>query len=702
MTGVPTIVCPECSGLTHTVLRCECVSGGDQLIVDGAGYADEPYRDCRLCRGDGSVLRPCLWCGRTGVRRAELVVSVVNVDTGSVASQRIRPGRITVERGPDGVWAMPLRPVVDRLAGQVGAVDVAGLPAVGPDPDGTLVWLPRSWAPELPAAERHRIEAEALARGDHSPWRVLLGRSVPPAAPPDPGRHLGELCRVANLLHVDLVVEARDQHGRVVWDVRYELPGGTVPVDPHLYEVDLPSAVAATTVVTATARLGETGLTAPAYTVRSSLGMLPAPTVVDLAELERWLRVDLAGSPGAQVIWRNGRWWHTRLCEGDPIEELYEWDTGQVVRYVTPRLLRVTEPPDPTWWGAPIRGHECPDCRPGDRLRRCDCRVRGTDPDPDCPRCCGAGFAPGQGACPTCGDSRRIHSALTVTVTDLTRATHHLWQPTVELSTAGGRVAGEAAVRVGCHPDGTPILQLREHYRAAGLADRFGVRPEHLIRLDQPGGHPLGQDLLEGTLTGPDPDTAPGPDSQAPRPGPDSQTPDPGGDDPARRYVTRAARGVPGARLLVLARPPAAPPTVELIRLAVGLHLAVTVVACDHRRDADDPNRLHGVRWRVDVTSTASDLDLRRPWWPSVEAAVADRFAHLGPTLRDTLPTSAHQPLPAPTTVDPVGVQDPTSALRRLARRHAGQVVAARLDGTGCRFWHADTTGPRALTDRCP
>ncbi|MER7164660.1 hypothetical protein ABT336_01090 [Micromonospora sp. NPDC000207] len=667
MTGTPTTTCPDCSGLSYTIARCGCVSGGDQLVVDGAAYADEPYRDCRLCRGDGSVVQPCIWCGRTGVRRAELVVSVVNADTGAVASTRIRPGGIIARCDPDGVWTMPMRPVVERLAARVGALDVRPVSVVGADPDGTLVWLSRDWAPNLPVEQRHRIEAEALIRGDHSPWRVLVGRSTPPVDGPDPGRHLGWLCGVANLLHLDLVVEARMEHGQVAWDVRFEMPGGVVPTDPRHAERDLAAAVRATTVATATARLAEAGVTAPAYTVRSSVGVLPAPQVVDVAEVERWVRVDLGGGAGAQAIWRNGRWWHTPLREGNPVEELYEWDTGQVVRFVTPRLVRVTEPPEPAWWGAPIRHRECPDCRPDSRLRRCDCRRGDTDPDPDCPDCCGAGMAPGWGNCLTCGGTRRIHSAMTVTVTDLTRATHRLWQP----------AAGEPMNRVGTNPDGTPIFQVGEDRRVAGLAADFGVGSEYLTRVDD--GHPVGQDLLDGTVTGVGP-----------------------GEDPGIRHVEQTARRLPGARLIVLAHPPAAPPVADLIRVGTGLDLAVTVVARDHRLDAADPTRLHGVRWRVDVTSPAAPPDLRQPWWPSLEAAVADRFAHLGTALRESVPVLPTRPVPAPVNSAPMQVQDPTPALRRLAARHAGQVVAVRADRTGCRFWLAEASGPRALTEPVP
>ncbi|GGL94830.1 MULTISPECIES: hypothetical protein [Micromonospora] len=229
--------------------------------------------------------------------------------------------------------------------------------------------------------------------------------------------------------------------------------------------------------------------------------------------------------------------------------------------------------------------------------------------------------------------------------------------------------------KVGSNPDGTPIVQLPPHYRVAGLADLLGVRPEHLTRLDQPGGYPLDQHLLDGTVT--DAGDASGGGSGGSSFGGSFGGSGGGsfGDGPAQRYVARAARSTPGARLFVLAQPPAAPPVVELIRLAVGLDLAVTVVACDHRHDAADPTRLHGVRWRVDVTGPAAEVDLRQPWWPSLEAAATDCLAHLGSAVRQALPTSPHRPLPAPTwpadpdlPSTPTGPMPPTPELAGAVR----------------------------------
>jgi hypothetical protein len=152
----------------------------------------------------------------------------------------------------------------------------------------TDVWDPRrplaeqsvplpTWRPGLPADRRRAIEAEAIAREDLYPWRLYLGRcAAPPAA--DPDRALGRLCAVADLLCLDLVVEARrEPWGTLTWDVRYEVPGAGVPEQPGHRAHDLPEAVATTRVRDALAGLAERGLRAPVHD-RPGLARPPAAT----------------------------------------------------------------------------------------------------------------------------------------------------------------------------------------------------------------------------------------------------------------------------------------------------------------------------------------------------------------------------------------------------------------------------------------
>lgn len=650
MLGV--IDCDECDGLGFRVRRCVCVQGGDQLIVDGDRCADQAYADCRVCGGDGSVVEPCGRCGRAGRRRAQLVVTVVNLDTGAAASRRLLPGRLEPPAGPDSITRA--RDIVTALAATVG---VRGLrPRWGQRAlDDPVYWLPRQWRADLPTRERLALEAEALAQQEYAPWRVYVGRGTEGPPPPEPGRELARLCELADLLHLDLVVEARRQHDMAVWAIRYELPGGRVPLDPRAHARDLPSAVVATTFREALRGLDERGRAAPAHTVRP-VRAAGVPPRVDLDRLGRAVLADLADDePGAQAVWRDGRWWHTPLRPAGTVEKLHERDTGQIVRYVRQLVRRAVEPPDPAWWGESVEHRPCPDCRPGTRLRRCHCRIGAPGPDPQCSRCSGAGFAPSGLACFTCRDGGRIPAALTVTVTDLRRVRHETWRP----------VAGESAPVVGYQPNGTPVHQLRPHWRLARHAASFGVRPADLSRLDEE--QPVDQDLLHGTVTVHDPAVA-----------------------PARQHVERVGAGLPGARLFVLAAAPDVPPLTDLLRLAHALDLAAVLTYCDHRLDLGDPTKVQGERWDLRLTARDAPLGAESPFCASVELAVARCVEYLDSHLLAAVPREPERPVPAPQAAPSPPVADPTALLRRVGRHYAGQPVLVSFDRECCRLWLAE------------
>jgi len=123
--GSPVVVCPSCDGLGFAVVACRCTDGGDRLLVtDGMDRpAGEPYRDCLLCQGDGAVGEPCHDCGQTGRRRAQLVLTMANLDTGAVASANVVPGVVEPVPWPgDGgeSWYLPLGPLLRDLAAVVG------------------------------------------------------------------------------------------------------------------------------------------------------------------------------------------------------------------------------------------------------------------------------------------------------------------------------------------------------------------------------------------------------------------------------------------------------------------------------------------------------------------------------------------------------------------------------------------------------
>ncbi|MEU8331051.1 hypothetical protein [Micromonospora sp. NPDC048839] len=663
MTGAPVVTCPDCDGMTFTLDPCRCTTYGDRFLADADVPAPprEAYRGCEQCRGAGTVAYPCYRCDRRGRRRAQLVVTVANLDTGAVASHQVVPGGLNPHRDPAGHWVVDLASRVRELAATVGAV-VA-------DADVPSLWLDRQWRPDLPAELRHELEAHAILRADHAPWRLVLGRST--AAPTvDPAARLARLCALADLLLLDLVVEARRQGGGFGWAVRYEVPGSPVPSGSPSRWRDLPEALTHTDVGDALTGLAERGLAVPARLLRPDSPRPPIAPAMDVDQLERRVLADCVDPggggelPGAQALWRDGRWWHTSLRSGDPEETLAEQPTGQVVRRVSVPVVRGYQPPDPPWLGEPVEWRPCPDCRPESRLRACDCRLGGRPADNDCPHCHGAGLRPSALRCFTCGDTHRLHQTVLVTVTDLRhRVVHLTWQ-------AG---TPEVAPLVATQPNGRPVVQLPDRYRLGSWAAVLGVRPEDLRDAD--GGHDLDRDLRDGYVTLPW-----------------------AGADPVGEYARSAGRGTAAGRLIVVAAPPDAPPLPELLRLALGLDLALVVAVCDLRHNAGDPLLADGLRWSVevkprDVPVSPDDL----PYRPSLAAALASCQECLTDAVAGAGPTDPAVPIPVPCSGLRDIVADPVPDLLRLAARHAGQAVTVRFTRAGCAVHRHDDDGVRLL-----
>ncbi|MEO3923770.1 hypothetical protein ABGB07_07905 [Micromonosporaceae bacterium B7E4] len=646
--------------MTFTIAACRCTRNGDRFLVeeqrpDERRSDREAYRECLLCRGDGMVAEPCHRCHRRGELRAQLVLTVVNADTGAVASASVTAGALEPRPTSDQRWELALTPVIIELAAAVGATSLVEITKDWRPLDDETIALPRRWRPDLPAQQRDALVAEAIAGHSHNPWRVFHGRSMA-APPPDLDRRLAGLCRLADQLFLDLVVEARDSgHGRLAWDIRYELPGTAVPATHRVRGDDLPAAVAAATVADAFDGFESYGLDAPAHYLRAGAAPPEFPDPVELDQVERRVVGDCASRPGAQAIWRNGRWWHTSLRPGPAIETLHEEPTGQVRRRVTTPLVRGWEPPAPDWRGEPIPYHDCPDCDPHSRLRACFCTLGGRPADPSCDRCVGAGVCAQYLSCHTCQGSRRVYHGAVVTVTDLVgRVVHENWW---HEKAVGGRVT---APLVATQPGGKPVVQLPEPYRLARLARRLDRSPDDLAELD--GGHQLGQDLRDGVVTLHRPD-----------------------DDPLAEQIALAARGRPGGRLLLAARPADAPPLTELIGIALGLHLAIAITVQDHRLNADNPLRIHGEGWHVEVVAADPAAPLTvRPLHRSLPTAVADCVTYLEVALAATVPTDPHQPIPVPQAPRPRPVDAPARLIARLGQHHPGTPVTVRFDRTDC------------------
>ncbi|MFC6015287.1 hypothetical protein ACFP2T_03635 [Plantactinospora solaniradicis] len=638
--AVPTVACVRCAGTTFTLDRCRCRDGdGDFLVEQQVGGPDDdgrPWPDCELCAGDGTVARPCLECSGHGRCRSQLVLTVANLDTGAVASASVVPGSVEPTLGPDG-WRIALGPLLAELAGRAG-VAPATLREVftldrPPEPDGQLsVLLNRRWRPDLVAVDRHDLEARALANRSYAPWLVFLGRTAAPDRP-DLAGHLDRLRRLADRLCLDLVVEARSTgYGTPSWDIRFETFGAGVPQRPHGVHSDLPTAVERTSVDDACYGLAERCLTAPAHYLDPQLPdshPLPGEPVepVDVDQLERRILRDCADAPGAQAIWRDGRWRHTSLYTADTTTTLAELETGQVARQHTVILARTWEPPAPSWLGDPIPQTPCGDCH-------------------------GTGTREWLLPCHACAGNGRTCQGAVLTVTDLAgRVVHLNWR---------ADDSAAPAMLVGTEPAGQPVVQLADRYRLRPWATIFGVRPDELVDLDSD--RAVDHDLLDGIVT-------------VVRPG----------DDPAVSHLTTVSRGRPGGRLLVSTAGWDAPPLTRLARVVHGLGLVLRVVVTDHRHNAGDLRLVQGLHWQVDAVGTQSPPDgAGTPWHRSLPEAVAYCLRYLGSDLHRSLPTVPDHPIGVPQQpIPPDDLPDPTGRVRELAARHPGQPVTARLDRTG-------------------
>ncbi|MEN3608878.1 hypothetical protein AAH979_04950 [Plantactinospora sp. ZYX-F-223] len=679
--------CPSCDGLTFILTACACLEYGDRLLVTDEPAPRGPYRDCRVCRGLGRVGRPCQRCGQRGERRAQLVLTVANLDTGEVASASVVPGAVTPRPASDGGWQLPLSPLVDELAEAVGAatwascsggaatwtsysLGVSTRSSCSGRPAAALaVRLPDEWSPELPDDQRSALQSRAIAGYPGESWQVFLGRSLAPP-PVAPQRRLDQLRALADRLCLDLVLEARRLcHDDLLWDVRFDLPGAAVPANLRGSAASLADALGDVTVAYAISGLAARGMAAPARYLVPTADPAPGPAR-DLAQIERRVIADCTDLrsgeplPGACAIWRDGHWWHSSLRVAGHRDRLVERETGQLVHRRTELLRRGWEPPDPAWLGDTIPCTPCPDCELAEGQRVCPCAVDAAA-DPDCAGCGGSGLRSGVSSCHTCRGSRRSYQGLVVTLTDLAdQVTHLTWR--------AGDVA--PASPVGLRADGTPVVQLPDRFRLACHAAAFGVRPEDLTEAD--GGWPVDHELCRGMASG-----------------------EVTGVEPLTRYLAQAGRGRPGARLIVSAAPPEVPALPQLIRLAHGLGLAVEVSVRDDRSPADNPLRTRGLCWRAEITvadpARAAAAEVVFPGRPTLAGAIAYALDYLPSVLAEAVPNEPTRPIATPCSGISEPIADPEPMLRRLGADHPGRWVTVRFGPAGSRIEVPEQIDPR-------
>ncbi|MBT8228437.1 MAG: hypothetical protein HKP61_17795 [Dactylosporangium sp.] len=564
-----------------------------------------PVVTCASCGGAPTRLSSCSSCHQHGRRRAQQVLTVANLDTGAVASISVTPGSTTPRPAPDGTWWIDLTALVNDLASAVGAESV--FDTSGPDqpidPDEILgIALPPGWRPSAPAATRAAAEAAAIATDTGRSWRVYLGHSVP-WPEPEPDRLLQRLCGLADLLRIDLIVEARRQGNSatggpgLTWSIRFGLPGAGTPEEPWGIHGSVADAVARTSPAIAFRDITRcvAGARAPAHWVtppRDQNAPLPVVHVETVEDaVVRDCRVDpsVSDTIGAQAIWREGRWHHT------------------TVRRIGPVTARGHEPPPPSWLGQPIPYTTCPEHDCAASLHR--------SPPEDRPN-----HEPGPShvaaACRRCGGTGLLYHGAVVTITDLDgRVDHHNWEAEPGKF---GQIITPAASR-------QPVALMPEPFRLTDLTGAYGVRPADLT------------DLSTGQIA-----------DHALRFG-YTVIPNNGPADLVRTYLQRVGQGRSGARIFIHAAAPDLPPLAHVVRLAERLGLSLNMTVEAYPRHPDDPTALHGEWWTIDLTPPSRNImTVLRPLYPSLQHALRICLNSLDRSIDRATPADPTTPIPCP------------------------------------------------------
>jgi hypothetical protein len=604
--AAPTVVdCPECAGLTFRLVPCRCRYGAPQFLITQpeSMFPDrDPYPDCEVCKGGGTVPLPCNMRQGRGRCRAQLVLTVANLDRGSVASLNVVPGTLPdLVQLPNGRYTADLMPLVRSLAAQVGAAAVhdTGPDAHPLDADATLpVFMPKQWRPDLPAEQRRMGEAAGIAQAAaYQGWRLYLAHSKPSAPRPDPDEVLASWCDLADQLYLDLVVEARhaeDDGGGawLRWDVRFEIPATPLPAgDPLLGYEDLTDALARACAEEALRKLHRRDVTRPAFWLAPPPPRQPpSPPPVDCGTLAADLTARCVGAPGAVATWREGCWHLSPLKMVGDDEVLTEHSTGQVGLRRVPRYMRTYEPARPTYWAGPIPQQPCRSCAGGTAWRRCACTYPSghlaARPD-DCRLCRGAGVYPTRD-CDGCGNTRAVRAGAVLTVTDLAGRVEHVnWRP-------GAHPATQVGTDVNTEVNGGLVYQLDEPCRVAARASRFGVAATNMIDLGDLGG----ATPCAGYCA-----TVWSPWRTRPPTRPPSTSP-------------RPARAAPAGGSWCTPRPQAHHPIADVVRLILGLGLTFWVGfwagAVSYRHHAANLELAQGEGWAVEALPPAAG-PTRRP-----------------------------------------------------------------------------------------
>lgn len=645
----------------------------------------EAYAGCRECQGTGAATHRCTKCDGGGRLRAQVVLTVVNADTGAIASTAIVPGVIDptsvsdIEGNPQ--MGLELQPVVDDLCDQTGVVWLQNRSGMMINGRVHAIWLERSPNPFSEEPYPFTV-TQGLARqqgvGRHA---VFVGHSrVPDDESMSPDRELARLCQVAGLLCLDLLVcrypvEKLDGNGVAHWGwwIAFAPPGSRLP-DGHLPGVGFNKPLAQ---VLSETKLRDllwkvssqfycgTGDPAPAYTItpdRPSDSDATGETVGSVDELSSRLDGMCAGTGSAAAIWRDGSWHYTRIVATGQHEDHYELSTGQIRQRSKTKWDLAQPPPDPSYWGDAVRERGCPQCETGTTWTACDC-INTLDGQPfhGCDKCGGSGSRQDQ-QCMLCGGIGHIRHGVVITLADLNGYAHHI-NLTAEANAEVQQQSYNPLKETGGY-------QLPDTYRLSKILFDEGI---DLADVVDPLGGPISLELLDGTAT--------------------HKGADPTPLDVTRTYCLTAARGKPAARAFYIVKPPRHDklPLLTAIAFGMGLDVAVTCVNADHY--THDRAGLSGTRWGVKLLKPDEELESATVSTQSryLNAATGECFDKLNYTLNILNKPQPTQHIPVRQQLQPphINLDGLGDALARLAEQHHESIpprISARLSASRTRF----------------
>ncbi|CAM3316302.1 hypothetical protein [Stackebrandtia soli] len=657
------IDCPDCNGNGAVLHDCPCAAIENSTDLD----------DCPHCLGTGDLSGDCLSCDGGGRSRAQLVLTMINLDLSTIASATIIPGVLAAVDAPPNrrgaELALDIEPTLHELADRVGGIWCKELE---PTQAARARPIPLDCSSDDPISVRLATEARALARhGANRHW-IFTAHTQPPENPP-PDVALARLCRLADLLCLDLIVQYQPWLGpdRAPilrrWDLRLALPGQPLPHGHILPDAqDDPAAlIGMADPGTLLARLHPLGQradpdTTPAHRIRPRGAAVTDEAIGTVDALVERVRNAIEVDGGGAGVWRDGAWHISGVRRNGETTVVRPRSRGRLAEQEILLWALTDPPPDPSYWGEPIPGQDCPTCESGTPWAVCPCRDADGQSDPGCRHCGGGGSRP-VAHCHTCEETGRLHHGASITITDLDGKAEHLhWTVDADASFTPYESAEL--------PDGYCGYRLDQHYRITELLRRRDIDGADVSHV------PYGltaTSLFDGRFVGPC--------------GMDAR-------ELTLGFVTAATRGQPGGRSFLVVTPRRYHSLSGLAQICFGLGYELYVSLCDTRgASRTSPLAPPGAQhWNVDITpphrqsgsrDTAARLDTAIA---TAKRLLIERAGEQPHSATMGLP-APQQPVPATTDLDTL-----EPLLTELGGRYdePPRLIVARLAPGSVRITH--------------